>query len=123
MAAASTWASEAINFSLAFMAFPCSGHNKCGDARKRETRWTRRNKGDGLSLPYDGITRTGSKGLSQLRRHRRGTPNETSQVTGITHFKQDSPDFEAVGGKFVPGVSQNSAKVFLDRKSTRLNSS
>ena len=73
--------------------------------RQRETRRARRNTGGGLSLPYDGITRTGSKGLSQLRRHRRGTPNETGQVTGIADFTQGSPGFERVTAEFVPEVS------------------
>ena len=33
-------------------------------------------------LPYDGMTRTGSKGLSQPAEQRRGTPNVPNQVTG-----------------------------------------
>jgi len=33
-------------------------------------------------LPYDGMTRTGSKGLSQPLRDPRGTPNVSAQITG-----------------------------------------
>ena len=42
----------------------------------------------GFSLPYDGITRTGSKGLSQLHRNWCGTPNDNGEVTGIAVYKQ-----------------------------------
>jgi hypothetical protein len=58
-------------------------------------------------LPYDGITRTGSKGLSQLRQNQRGTPNETFQVTGSDDYKQDSLGFEHCNVKFVPVISEN----------------
>jgi hypothetical protein len=34
-------------------------------------------------LPYDGMTRTGSKGLSQPHQFRCGTPNVIVQVTGF----------------------------------------
>lgn len=44
--------------------------------------------GSGFSLPYDGITRTGSKGLSQLHQYRYGTPNDKGELTGIDHIKQ-----------------------------------
>jgi len=56
------------------------------------------------SLPYDGITRTGSKGLSQLHLLWCGTPNKTAQVTGIEDFKQDSPGLEQRRMKFVPDI-------------------
>lgn len=42
----------------------------------------------GFSLPYDGITRTGSKGLSQLHQNWCGTPNDNDEVTGIAVYKQ-----------------------------------
>ena len=67
----------------------------------------------GFSLPYDGITRTGSKGLSQLHQYWYGTPNDSSELTGITDFRQDAPDFGSLGDKFVPEERTNSAKVFL----------
>jgi hypothetical protein len=41
-------------------------------------------------LPYDGMTRTGSKGLSQPHQDRRGTPNVTPQLTGIAALWQES---------------------------------
>ena len=56
----------------------------------------------GFSLPYDGITRTGSKGLSQLHQHRCGTPNDSGELTGNAAFKQDAPGDD---GKFVPDKS------------------
>ena len=37
----------------------------------------------GTPLPYDGMTRTGSKGLSQPHQLPCGTPNVIAQVTGI----------------------------------------
>ena len=65
----------------------------------------RRNENYGLPLPYDGITRTGSKGLSQLRQCWRGTPNVSLQVTGIADFKQDSID--SVGRVSPQGVTRH----------------
>ncbi len=45
-----------------------------------------RNTDAGLSLPYDGITRTGSKGLSQPYRHQYGTPNVILDAATTAHF-------------------------------------
>jgi len=104
------------------MMFPCSGPQQVRrreGKRRRKTRRTRGTTDDGLSLPYDGITRTGSKGLSQLHRHRCGTPNETSEVTGNADFKQDSPGFDVPGSKFVPGDGQIQLKYFFRIPSNR----
>jgi hypothetical protein len=40
------------------------------------------------SFPYDGMTRSGSKGISQSD-HSSGTPNERLQVTGNTGKMQE----------------------------------
>jgi two-component system chemotaxis response regulator CheY len=42
-------------------------------------------------LPYDGMTRTGSKGLSQPHRIWCGTPNVDAQITGFTGYRQEPP--------------------------------
>jgi hypothetical protein len=88
------------------MVFPCDGARRW---KKNGTAKNEKRARDGeagakgwccdLPLPYDGITRTGSKGLSQRRRHRRSTPNETAQVTGIEDFMQDSPRLDAISVK------------------------
>jgi hypothetical protein len=59
-------------------------------------------------FPYDGITRTGSKGLSQPRRHRRKHPLKSSPKLMEIHFSGKLGVSESLlAGQVGPGSSKH----------------